>query len=1037
MCGLAGYVGLDEQTGRPLLQRMADAQAHRGPDGEGFHAAGRVGLAHRRLAIIDRDGGEQPMRSADGRYVAVYNGEIYNYRELRSELADLGHTFTTESDTEVMLAAWARWGPDALDRFNGMFALAIADGHTGEVTLARDQFGIKPLYLTEQPGLTLFASEIRPLLATGRVPRVPDDVTIYRYLRFRVHDDGERTFFAGISRLLPGQLAVIAPDGSVTRRTYTRLYDDLQELAAAPQEYGNVARKRFRQALGTAIGRRLVSDVPVGTALSGGLDSSTIVATIDRLLAASDSAAVAVGDRQQTFSAVFPGQRNDEERYVDAVAARCGQHLRVHKVRPDPEGFLADLRDFVRTQEEPVISTGPYAQYCVMREASQYVTVMVDGQGADEMLAGYLPYHLVRLRSLRRRGQRVRAVGELVRSADVLWRLGRFRALDRLRRRRTVPVTAMLAPDFAAAHARERFPVIPDDIKARLADDLFRNSLPALLRYEDRNTMRFSIEGRVPFLDPDLLRVVWGVDERAIVHNGWNKKALRDATVELLPELVHKRRNKIGFTTPEDAWFERIKNDVYAVFTSDEFGRRPYVNAPAVRAAFAQHLEGRAGADTMTFWRLLNLELWLREFIDAEQPPGSTAAAGATEAGIAARASAAPDGAGPAAGGAGPAAAIGDGEGADGAGPGRHPQAPAKSDYVPNEGKDLVLVPPPAPDEGGAEPGRAPAAGSPPAGGWARFPLRVDLVAPGDDIPALAARRAGEFFAGLRDAPAGVAGLTAGRWYLYLSEKIVAIAQGRSYFTWQVRPSRWARVLSRFVVRTPHGIGLGHPVTMHLAIQEIGLPRVLAAASAGLAGKAVGRRGWFYRVAGAQVRAIDGPTEYSAYPANVSAKLAPKDPDLVAGIVSAAVRAGLDPSVAGRFGGTVIIDANDLGRNVLGHDTGLDHGQLVAAFADNPLGQGRQQTPVAIVVELGTRASRWRPWPAEGQPAPAGDWSIDVRRPAGTRPGTPAAAGSRPGSRPGSPDGGPAGGVRSAGEVDPTSPAVGDPAPATPETDRG
>ncbi len=906
MCGLAGYVGIDEESGRPLLRRMAELQAHRGPDGEGFFATGRLGLAHRRLAVIDKVGGEQPMRSADRRYVLVYNGELYNFRELRAELVELGHEFTTQSDTEVVLAAWTRWGHPAFDRFNGMFALAIADTVAGQVVLARDHFGIKPMYLaSDGKGRVVFASEIRPILASGVVERRPDDVTVYRYLRYRVHDDTERTFFARISRLMPGECATITADGKVRRATYTRLFAELPELAAHAGPYDGPARERFAAALHTAIRTRLVSDVPVGSALSGGLDSSTVVATINELLAASDAEAVAVGERQQTFSAVFPGGRNDEERYVDAVAQRCAA-LRVHKVQPIADDFLVDLPDFIRTQEEPVISTGPYAQYCVMREASRHVTVMVDGQGADEMMAGYLPYYLVRLRGLWRRGHRARAVGELFRSLDVLWRLVRFRVADAVRRRRRKPVTALLRPAFAAAHAAERLDQRTDDLKARLVDDILRHSLPALLRYEDRNSMRFSVEGRVPFLDVDLLRLLWGIDEAAIVHEGWNKRALRDATQALLPAAVHRRRNKIGFTTPEDTWFTRIKNDVYAVFASDSFAHRPYFNRDAVLAAFTRFLRGRGGADTMTFWRMLNVELWLRAFID-EDPTLGVPAPAVTQLG------------------------------------GRHPEAPPKSDYVANPDKEILLA--------GTR--------------WARFPLRVDLIAAGDDVTALAARRAAEFFAGLPTAPAGTAGLAgAGPWYLYVGEKAVAVAQGRCYRTRDVHPGPWARLLSRFVVRGPWGIGLGHPVTMHLAIQEVGLPRILLASAVGAAGKLVGRRGLFYRVAGARVRAIDGPTEYSAYPANVSAKLAPHDPAGAARQVSAAVRAVLPSEAAGRFGGTVVIDANDLGRNILGHDTGVAEATLEAAFADNPLGQGREQTPLAVVVDgvvpaAPTRTVRW------------------------------------------------------------------------------
>ncbi|NUS71778.1 MAG: asparagine synthase (glutamine-hydrolyzing) [Corynebacteriales bacterium] len=619
MCGIAGYTGISTENGHAVLRRMARVQAHRGPDGEGFFTHERIGLAHRRLSIIDRAGGEQPMRSVDDRYVISYNGEVYNYRELRAELIELGHTFRTASDTEVVLNAWLQWGTAAFDRFNGMFGLAIADTRTGEIILARDQFGIKPVYLAEDgAGTVVFASELRPIIAAGIIPRRPDDVTLFRYLRFRVHDDTERTFFAGITRLMPGQMATISADGTVRRETYTTLYEDLEKLAANPKPYDNGARERIAAALHKAIHARLVAEVPVGTALSGGLDSSTVVAMVNKLIGEHDPDVASVGSRQQSFSAVFPGERNDEERYVNELAMGLTEHLQVHKVHPQVDSFQADMRDFIRTQEEPIISTGPYAQYCVMREATKHVTVMLDGQGADEMMAGYSPYFLVYLRQLKRRKKLGRLTVESLRASDVMWRLGRFLLADKLLRRSNTPPTDLLEPEFVQAHKGERFDVIGNDLKPRLVHDIFRHSLPSLLRYEDRNTMRFSLEGRVPFLDMDLLKELWALDEKAILHASWNKRALRDATRELLPPMINRRRNKIGFTTPEDAWFVHIKDYLQDVFSSPEFGSRPYFNQEAVMKVWTDFVNGRGGAETMTFWRLLNVELWMREFIDVD-----------------------------------------------------------------------------------------------------------------------------------------------------------------------------------------------------------------------------------------------------------------------------------------------------------------------------------------------------------------------------------------------------------------------------------
>jgi asparagine synthase (glutamine-hydrolysing) len=617
VCGIAGYVGLGEIEGAPLLEAMARAQRHRGPDGQATYTERRFGFAHQRLAIIDPRGGRQPMVSPDGRFVLVYNGEVYNYRELREELSRAGRTFRTASDTEVVLAAYELWGEAAFDRFNGMFGLAIADTTTGTVVLARDHFGIKPLYFaTGRSGETLFASEIGALLVTGRVPRRPDNTTIYRYLRWRVHDDTERTFFEGITRVLPGQSVTIDAAGSVRVHTYTTLYEEMRDLAGRNEPYDAAARKRFGQALTKAIRRRLVSDVPVGTALSGGLDSSTVVATLDQAMAEHGADVESLGSRQQTFSAVFPGQINDEERYVDAVAAKCSDSLAVHKVKPDPQTFVADLGEFVWTQQEPVVSTGPYAQYCVMREASRHVTVMIDGQGADELMAGYAPYYFVYLRQLRRRSGTVRAAGALMRSLDVLWRLGRFRVADRLHRRSRIAATDVLATNFMAEHAAERFDIVRDDMKRRLEDDVFRHSLQCLLRYEDRNTMRFSLEGRVPFLDTELVRTLWALDDEAIISGGWNKRALRDATRGLLPEGIRNRRNKIGFTTPERAWFLAVSREVRAILSSDSFATRRYWRQPAVLEAFDQLVARRAASETMLFWRMLNVELWLRAFVD-------------------------------------------------------------------------------------------------------------------------------------------------------------------------------------------------------------------------------------------------------------------------------------------------------------------------------------------------------------------------------------------------------------------------------------
>ena len=895
MCGIAGYHGLPADTA--LLERMSDCIRHRGPDGDGVLTDGACGLAHRRLSIIDVAHGQQPMETADGRYVLAYNGEVYNYLGLRAELEALGRAFTTDSDTEVVLQAFAEWGPDAFDRFNGMFGLAIWDRQDERLTLARDHFGIKPLYLARvaAPGGTtdgrppgevlLFASEITPILESGLYERKVNERSVYRYLRFRAHEDGTETFFDGIERLAPGEMLTADARG-VQRRMYTRLKEELLELAGEQRPYDSAAAAEYRRLLVESVRLRLQSEVPVGTSLSGGLDSSAVAVIINQLLNEGDELSTrSVGTRQNTFSAVFPGSLNDEERYVDEVLDICTGHVEAHKILPTADEFKADLLDFVRTQEEPLISSGPYAQFQVMREATKHVTVLLDGQGADEMMAGYVPYYFVYLRQLRAQGA-VKAAAELARSLDVLFRLGRFKLKAKVRMKKTIPVTQLMNRDFVAAHAGERYVSEGANLKKRLVEDLFHNSLPSLLRYEDKNTMRFSLEGRVPFLDKEVLKYVFSLSDEAIIKDGWNKRVLRDATRGLLPESINRRRNKIGFTTPQVEWFMRLKNHFYSIFLSESFANRPYVNQTEVLHAFEGWIKGTNDIDTMTFWRLLNLELWMREFIDEHDDAAEAAAA--------------------------------------------EKAGRVKSDYEPNDGRQLDL------ETAHGERVR-------------RYPVRTELFTRDDDLDERVLAHVDAFFAGLPQQGSDHAGATTGPWWFFLSEKVVAITQGRSYFVWDIKVGRPARVLSRYVTRTPAGIGLGSPFTMQLAIEEAGLPRVLYAAAGGAVGKVTGRRGRFYELVGNDVSAIDGPTEYSAYPSNVSAKLAPKDPDAVAARLSAAIRERVPEPWRSTFAGTVVMDANDIGRKVLGSDVPGDDDRFEEMFADNPLGQGGEQTPLAVV----------------------------------------------------------------------------------------
>ncbi len=618
MCGITGYFGFKKDNA--LLKRMNKAQAHRGPDGEGIFSEGVVGLGHLRLAIIDRAHGHEPLFSPDKNLVISYNGEIYNYKELRAELIKKGYTFATQSDTEVIVQAYAEWGTKAFDKFNGMFAFALYDRKAKKLVLVRDHFGIKPLYFAnvgdEKKPQLLFASEAKALLASGHVKARPNDRIIYRYLRFRIHDESTETFFDGIHTLRPGECMTLTEAKGMQIKSYTRLQHELAELAEQQRPYTSTETEHYRKKFINSVSIRLASEVPVGTCLSGGLDSSAVTLAINRLFYNNDEAASAVGAVQNTFSAVFPGSINDEEKYVDAVVGICKGDVSVYKVHPTAKQFRTDLIDFVRTQEEPIISTAQYAQYKVMQEAAKHVTVLLDGQGADEMLTGYYAYFLVYFRQLKRQRRWLKLASEVIRSGDILFRATRFRLRDALQLKRGVSISQLLDDDFKAAYKQESYHATPDNLRKRFIEDIFEHSLPSLLRYEDRNTMRFSLEGRVPFLDKEVTKYLFSLSDEAIIRGGWNKRIVRDAMKRDLPPLIHRRRNKVGFTTPEVEWFQTLGTDFRKIFASKSFGKRPYFNQKAIIDEFDAFLQNRSKTDSMIFWRMLNVELWLREFVD-------------------------------------------------------------------------------------------------------------------------------------------------------------------------------------------------------------------------------------------------------------------------------------------------------------------------------------------------------------------------------------------------------------------------------------
>ncbi len=596
MCGIGGIAGAGA-TDVATLERMATAMVHRGPDGQGVWHDDRVGLAFRRLAIIDlHDRSNQPLHFEH--LHLVFNGEIYNYIELRDELRSHGHTFVTEGDAEVLLHAWAQWGELALDRFNGMFAVAVWDARDQRLTLVTDRFAEKPLFFHEAARGIMFASDVRALRCTDAGLGIPDPRAIDRFLALGAMPALPATFFSDLRRLPPAHLARwTRADGLELRRWWE------PKIIDVPREPG-AAASRLRDLIRESVALRLRSDVPVGTSLSGGVDSSFIAAVVSELAPDHD---------RHAFTATFPGFERDEWSYAAAVAKVAGVTLH-HAVRPELEQLLDDLPALVAAQEEPFGSTSIYAQWRVMRAAREAgVIVMLDGQGADELFGGYLGIEGWALRSLGPRTAlaAVRRDHRLLEPLGIAYSAGRApHAIARWHRlKRASPyVEAELAR--VSADSVDRVPDWIADgspLRRELLTQAFQSSLPQLCRYADRDSMAFAVEVRLPFLDPRIADFALSLPAGLIWRGGVTKSVLRDAARGLVPDIVLDRTDKVGFETPEGRWFgtDAGRARLAEIVLDGAAGGR------CVRSEIERDLAAGAWRDTAAIWRAANVELWL------------------------------------------------------------------------------------------------------------------------------------------------------------------------------------------------------------------------------------------------------------------------------------------------------------------------------------------------------------------------------------------------------------------------------------------
>lgn len=591
MCGISGFNFQDEK----LVKKMNNVIRHRGPDGEGYYIDKNVSLGHRRLSIIDLKTGQQPMTNEDKTIWIVFNGEIYNFQDLKLNLEKAGHIFTTNSDTEVIIHAYEQYGFNCLQKFNGMFAFCIYDKKKSMLFLARDRFGKKPLYYYHLRNKFYFASEIKALLAIDDIQTTPNEEIIYAYLHNGyIPEDIAPTFFQNIYKLMPSSYITLQT-GKITIKPYYSL--NINKIKTSINN-DLVAFNKYRELLFDSVRLRLISDVPVGSCLSGGMDSSSIVSIMKHLGKSTI----------HCFSAVYKEKDVDESKYINTVVKYFD--VNDHLIKPDAHHLWHDIKRLVYHQDEPFESLSSYAQWCVMKTASKYVKVVLDGQGGDETLAGYMPYLRNYLLGLFKQRKILTLLKEIILNWTNLIEflksmynvLFSHTDITGFFRKKTSLKKGYYLNNFSGLHQRMQYDLT--------------HTIQKVLKYEDRNSMAFGIEARLPFLDYRLVEYVFSINENYKIRNGWTKYILRQSLKNILPEKIRLRKSKMGFPVPDLKWLQKNKKNIQKLFHSSRFMNRPYFNAEKIINIFNNLSSISNPYLPGYFWRIINTELWLQIFFN-------------------------------------------------------------------------------------------------------------------------------------------------------------------------------------------------------------------------------------------------------------------------------------------------------------------------------------------------------------------------------------------------------------------------------------
>jgi asparagine synthase (glutamine-hydrolysing) len=655
MCGIAGIVKLNNSQldAAAVVQKMNNAIRHRGPDGEGFlaiqgeqvtaafgndtpsaikesgilhkptasianSANADVILAHRRLSIIDiQPTGYQPICNTDKNLWITHNGEIYNYLELREELAKAGFKFHTSSDTEVILNAYKNWGPDCVNHFNGMWAFVIYDKEKNQLFASRDRFGVKPFYYVHNNTCFAFASEQKALLAGGLVDFKPNGRAIFDYWLFSSMEREEEGMFKGITELFPSHnLAINVKNGELKKwKYYTLPYSKQYEDKVFNEKQST---DKIRALLTDAVNLRMRSDVEVGSCLSGGMDSSSIVS----LMSKSGHKGI------NTFTASFADAAIDESSWAKIISDAV--QSKVHVVKPTAKELLKDLHDLFYCQDIPIWSTSTYAQFRLMRLTKESnIKVVLDGQGGDELFAGYDNYYFYYLQDvLKNEGLAAfmsasKEIQKLVPSVKWYFKkrilkeyLYRLPVQQQMKARLSVhKELTYLNKDFLHAHVNEleRDDETADSVNGALANDFYNTLLKSYLKCEDRCSMWHSVESRTPFSDDiNLIEYAFSIPSKYKIQHGKLKPLLREAMRGIVPQQVLDRKDKKGYTTPNGKWIAEIKDDVRDIFENPIVGE--YMNTKKLLADYDKLFNQPDKPDNGRIFKLIAFPMWLTIF---------------------------------------------------------------------------------------------------------------------------------------------------------------------------------------------------------------------------------------------------------------------------------------------------------------------------------------------------------------------------------------------------------------------------------------